>query len=498
MQKGKTWFKPMFDFDNNEKDTTKKLKREVRKERKSFEKSSTPHCKDKFETPMIDHKNWMKNFDPVKVEDLAVHSKKIQEIEQWLHNSSKQSYGILLLSGPVGCGKTATVQTIAAKHKIKITEWITPLDIEIPTDYGENEFKEKQSKKFADFIINAANYTSLIDNNSNKLVLVEDFPNNFLRTPSEFTNVLQEYSQRAKSPIVFICSENNSDNKNTALNLFTPSFKEQFKIHHIVFNSISTTGLKAALKRATDIISKKYSAIYNIPSTDIIESVVNTSAGDVRSAILNLHFASLKGINHSLETSVIKEAKMKGKTKKKKTTYKFMSLGKDQTVSILHGVGRVLNPKILLEDDGKQKLTHAPEDTVEQFLSNPRTFVNFLEENYFPHFSCTNDVDKAASALSYADYMLAEWREKYCQEYGLYIAVAGLMLANKTPVSAWNPVRGPKNMNVKYPSVQELPLLNKSYIYKGKILATDYISYCKIIGSKSCCEESLNEDEYIE
>lgn len=60
---------------------------------------------------------------------------------------------------------------------------------------------------------------------------------------------------------------------------------------------------------------------------------------------LLLIYFILLGINHSLETSIIKESKCKGKTKKKKTTHKFMSLGKDQTVSILHGVGRVLNPK---------------------------------------------------------------------------------------------------------------------------------------------------------
>lgn len=64
----------------------------------------------------------------------------------------------------------------------------------------------------------------------------------------------------------------------------------------------------------------------------------------------------------------------------------------------------------MLENNGKKKLTHAPEETVEQFISNPRSFVSFLDENYLPHFSCINDVDKAASALSDSDYMLAEWR----------------------------------------------------------------------------------------
>ncbi|XP_068633370.1 cell cycle checkpoint protein RAD17 isoform X2 [Battus philenor] len=416
-----------------------------------------------------------------------------------MHRRIRNSCDILLLSGPVGCGKTATIRIIANKHNIKITEWITPVDIELTTDYGEYEFKEKQSKIFLDFIMNSANFTSLLDSNSNKLVLVEDFPNTFLRTPSEFSDILLQYKKRAKSPIVFICSESNMDSKNIALNIFTQSIKEQFHIHHIAFNSISTTGLRAALKRASDIISKKYSATYNIPTTDIVESVVNTSAGDIRSAILNLHFACLQGITHNLETSIIQENKVKGKTKKKKPTYKFMSLGKDQAVSILHGVGRVLNPKILHET-GKQKLSHSPEEIVWQFSGSPSTFINFLEENYLPHFSSTNDVEKAASLLSDADHMLSEWREKYCQEYGLYVAVAGLMLTNKSPVSAWNPVRGPKKINVEYPLLQQLPLLDKNFIYKGKVLATDYVTYCKIINNKTAtCEEFQNdEDEVIE
>lgn len=68
-----------------------------------------------------------------------------------------------------------------------------------------------------------------------------------------------------------------------------------YTILNCSFNSVSTTGLKAALKRATDIITKKYSNLYNIPPADVVESIVNTSGGDIRSAILNLHFASLKG-----------------------------------------------------------------------------------------------------------------------------------------------------------------------------------------------------------
>lgn len=89
----------------------------------------------------ITDKNWMKNFDPHNVEDLAVNAKKVQEVEEWVKNNCvRNTNNILLLSGPVGCGKTATVQCIARKYNIKVTEWITPLDIEYPSEFGTHFF----------------------------------------------------------------------------------------------------------------------------------------------------------------------------------------------------------------------------------------------------------------------------------------------------------------------------------------------------------------------
>ncbi|KAJ2949062.1 hypothetical protein O0L34_g6002 [Tuta absoluta] len=496
MQKEKKWFKPFCDFGDDEK-PAKKPKKSSTKKPIVPEEEKVPHEATKTPIVNINHKNWLKNFDPETVEDLAVNSKKVQEVEEWLKAvSSGNNSDMLLITGPVGSGKTITIQTLAKKYKFKVTEWITPLDVDIPTEYGDYEYKEKQSVKFLDFILKAANFTSLLDSNSKKLVLVEDFPNTFMRAPSEFADVLQQYRQRAKSPIVFICSESHTDNKNSAANIFTPSLKEQFQIHHVSLNGASATGLKSALKRVADIISKKHTAMYNTPTTDMIECVLNSSVGDIRSAVLTLHFACLKGSTQNLETSFViekendksKHSSSKGTKKKKTASSKFTTLGKDQTVSIMHGVGRVLNPKVA--ENGQ--FTHPPTEIIEQFLSQPNSFVNFLEENYLPHFSNADHVDKATSALSDADFMLAEWREKMCQEYGLYTAVAGMMIANKSPISAWNPVRGPKSMKIQYPTPQEIQLLEENYLYKGKTLVSDYQTYCKIIARDTSRQYPVN------
>lgn len=80
----------------------------------------------------------MKTFDPTCIEDLAINVKKIQEVEEWLSIVKNSNCSdMLLLTGPVGCGKTATVQTLAKTYGMKVTEWITPLDIDMPTEYGK-------------------------------------------------------------------------------------------------------------------------------------------------------------------------------------------------------------------------------------------------------------------------------------------------------------------------------------------------------------------------
>lgn len=80
----------------------------------------------------------MKNFDPKTVEDLAVNNKKIQEVDEWVKTvHGRNCSDMLLLTGPVGCGKTATLRMLADKYHIKVTEWITPIDIEIPSEYGK-------------------------------------------------------------------------------------------------------------------------------------------------------------------------------------------------------------------------------------------------------------------------------------------------------------------------------------------------------------------------
>lgn len=94
-----------------------------------------------------------------------------------------------------------------------------------------------------------------------------------------------------------------------------------------------------------------YSKFYKQPSQDMIDSIIFASQGDIRSAVLNLHFASQKGAP-SLETVLMATAnsansstssKTKGKSKSK--NMKLKTIGRDANITLMHALGRVFNPK---------------------------------------------------------------------------------------------------------------------------------------------------------
>ena len=78
---------------------------------------------------------WNIKHKPKKPSDLAVHPKKTEEVRSWLLNSFNEVHAksdsppsmILLLSGPPGCGKTVTIDTLSKELNFAIQEWSNPI-----------------------------------------------------------------------------------------------------------------------------------------------------------------------------------------------------------------------------------------------------------------------------------------------------------------------------------------------------------------------------------
>ncbi|KAJ8968641.1 hypothetical protein NQ314_002201 [Rhamnusium bicolor] len=176
--------------------------------------------------------NFSKNIAPKTITDLAVHPKKIQEVEEWLKlnvANQKMNYSsFLLLSGPTGSGKTATINVLCKKMEISVSEWVNPMDQDYELFRGPS-----QLKRFVEFLIESK-WNSLLEiGNFKRITLVKDFPNAIIYQPEEFIDVLEECYYKTKNPIIFICTDASTGGINLSRTLFPEETINKYNITHI-------------------------------------------------------------------------------------------------------------------------------------------------------------------------------------------------------------------------------------------------------------------------
>lgn len=149
-----------------------------------------------------------------------------------------------------------------------------------------------------------------------------------------------------------------------------------------------------------------------------------------------------------INRNITNGSKRKRKEKDKET---LSNMRKDESLGLLHGVGRTLYPKRMNITENKWRFEHSPESIVDQFITMPSLFVSFLHENYLRYFGDFTDLKFASEIFSASETFLNNWKDvNIIKTYGLWIAVMGLMVYNKNAVSKWNPVQGPKHLKYKF------------------------------------------------
>ncbi|KAH3695958.1 hypothetical protein DPMN_083417, partial [Dreissena polymorpha] len=255
---------------------------------------------------------WSEKYAPSTQADLAVHKKKIGEVEQWLeeHLRHKKLPPILLLTGPAGVGKTATVRVLAKQFNFELHEWANPLaGDQFDGGMQNNDWKSRgrleasisssQVSQFQEFLLRANKYNTLDIFGgsggvaSRRLVMVEDFPNIFYRDAEPFHEILRRYSQTGGSPLVFIVSDSTSGESTERL-LFPKDVQSRLHITNISFNLVAMTSMTKILTKIATDESQKGSHMFTVPSKSVIESIAMASAGDIRGAINAMQFACLK------------------------------------------------------------------------------------------------------------------------------------------------------------------------------------------------------------
>lgn len=491
-----SWFKSQFVSIATKKKISEKSLNKIESNK------SIPQTKQKID-PNEDEKstksiNWLKEFQPKEVSELVVHPKKIEDLKNWLTiECSRNPNKILIIEGPTGSAKTSTFKLLAKECGFEISEWINNRDKEfsISDDNFVSSYVSYQDRleEFENFLSKSSKFNSLITKRSKnqRILLVKDFPDFLLKKPDEFCNVLKIHQEDGNFPLVFILTETSSKSLNISYNLFPDKVRREFKIDTITFNPISITLMKRGLKRIFQMIeaNPEWSEMSTKPADEVLENIIENSAGDIRNAILNINIAT-RGSDIKMIAKVLKKSK-KGQSKSKtsKKVDNQSSLGKNEVLTLMHGVGRVMYPKLELNEKTKiLQLTHKPEEIAENFSSQPNNFIEMIHSNYIKNFSNIENVSCSADNLSIADCIAKEYRDSQLPLLNLDLVIRSTMVNNHQPALGFRTVScyaSKKFQNVKDNYQQKLrdsmSEINNGHILAPKDFFCDYNSFLNIL-----------------
>ncbi|XP_051028429.1 cell cycle checkpoint protein RAD17 [Acomys russatus] len=424
---------------------------------------------------LSDEEPWVDKYQPETQHELAVHKKKIEEVETWLKAhvlevKPQQGGSVLLITGPPGCGKTTTVKVLSKEHGIQVQEWVNPI---LP-DFQKDDYKEllnlesafyvvpyqSQTAVFNDFLLRATKYSRLQMlgddlTTDKKIILLEDLPNQFYRDSQALHEIIRKYVQIGRCPLVFIISDSVSGDNNQRL-LFPKKIQEECSISNISFNPVAPTIMMKFLNRIVTIEASKSGGKVVVPDKTCLELLCQGCSGDIRSAINSLQFSSSKGENNlwskkkrmSLKSdAVISKAKQRKKHNSALENQEIQAIGgKDVSLFLFRALGKILYCKRapLTEVDSPRLPAHLSEHERDTLLVQPEEIVEmshmpgdlfnlYLHQNYVDFFVEVDDLVGASEFLSFADLLGGDWNTRsLLREYSTSLATRGVMHSNKS------------------------------------------------------------------
>ncbi|KAH1384245.1 hypothetical protein KXW65_002661 [Aspergillus fumigatus] len=278
------------------------------------------HDKDADELP------WAQKYSPVSLNELAVHKKKVADVQSWLSDAlCAFEKKLLVLRGPAGSGKTTTLSLLSDKLGFDVLEWRNPSG----SEFAEKGFTSTTAQ-FEEFLTRGNRFRGLefhgatgssaskfnsSDHMTPRVILIEEFPTVFdgdspglaafrlslqrylSVSSSPRSNIRNDIERHGSSPVVIIVSEtmlntegSYSDNF-TAHKLLGPDILSHPCTTIVDFNAIAPTFMFKALNLVLEKHIRRYRSAKR-PGPAMLKSL--SEVGDIRSAISSLEFLCLR------------------------------------------------------------------------------------------------------------------------------------------------------------------------------------------------------------
>ncbi|KAG1902214.1 Rad17 cell cycle checkpoint protein-domain-containing protein [Suillus fuscotomentosus] len=421
--------------------TSKASRKKAKLKTVKLDASSEPPNK-KLRTPPVDRGDdrlWVDKYEPTIEADLAVHKRKVEDVRRWLSEAFEGGSAgklrkyrrILVLTGPAGTAKTTTLRVLAREMGFEIVEWRNSMSERGPNDSWMDT--EALFDKFQAFLTRASSCcnifaassaivsmqpqshtqpkfpsqssTSLPSTSSSRpsnchLILLEDLPNILhLPTQARFHDALQSLCSSSESgpPVVIIISDSglrgeNAYNDDTwdgaggarwskketidIRSLLGADLSTSPYVTRIAFNPIAPTLMNKALQA---MLTKHFASTSGKPpAKDVVEMIVESSNGDIRSAAMALEFACVVTLT---------KGGGKGKTRRNAAGSARAVLEvvtrREQSLVLFHLMGKILYNK----RKGDPPATHlstrdaAKERELDETLLDPSPLPNWLSEH---------------------------------------------------------------------------------------------------------------------
>lgn len=423
---------------------------------------------------------WSERFAPTNLDELAVHKRKVADVRRWLEDvlAGRVRQRLLVLKGAAGTGKTTTMQLLAKELGCEVLEWRNPAGA-----MGGTMAHQSAAGQFEDFLGRGGRFGQLdVDSTSDsdsqtakavvqrdatngrrQIILIEEFPNTFMRSSSALTsfrsNILQFLAnntpalasfvqQRAEdiTPIVMVISEtlltttSASADSFTAHRLLGPEISRHPGTAVIEFNAVAPTLLTKALELVVQKEARK-SGRRRTPGPLVLKRL--GEVGDIRSAVSALEFLMVKGDDDAEWGSKVAFTKPKkalrdvALTKGEQSSLELITQ-RESSLGIFHAVGKVVYNK---RDEkpfppgsdeaaaetmpgwtahtARMKRSEVAVDTlIDETGTDTATFISALHENYVGSCEPGNPMDENSSVdyvnecieyLSESDLMCPSW-----------------------------------------------------------------------------------------